>query len=411
VARLADSDDAAPEQTPANLGQPGPHVVVPAHRPRPPGQGQDPLRGDREYPRAPDGFLKRPEVVGPQFDVGVDVDARIVASGLVTGFERGALGSGPDGEHPDRRPEASRDPCGIVGAPIGHHDHVEFAGARGGHQLTEQSADDLSLVVRGNDNTDHTGEYGRRASRRASRAAGSGVNEPDEPDEGETMPGQAQAEVISLCFHGIGPPAPGVRPEDEGYFISRDLFLAVLDEVVGRPEVELSFDDGYASDVEIALPAIIQRGLSARFFPLAGQLGRPGYLDAGGVRELSSADMTVGTHGMRHRSWRRMDKPAQHEELTVARELLAEAAGIPVRTAACPFGAYDRGVLAALRERGYVQVFTSDRRRAREGAWLQPRYSVRRDDTVRLVRDDVLAPRPAAERVRCAAVGRIKAWR
>ena len=62
--------------------------------------------------------------------------------------------------------------------------------------------------------------------------------------------------------------------------------------------------------------------------------------------------------------------------------MIAEAAGEPVTSAACPFGAYDRQVLAALRRHGYSQVFTSDRRRARLGDWLQPRYSIRRNDTV-----------------------------
>jgi peptidoglycan/xylan/chitin deacetylase (PgdA/CDA1 family) len=225
------------------------------------------------------------------------------------------------------------------------------------------------------------------------------------------MRNQAQAEIVNLCFHGIGEPAAGIRPEDEGYFISRDLFFAVLDEAARHPEVSLSFDDGYASDVEIALPAIVQRGLSATFFPLAGQLGQQGYVDARGVRDLSSAGMTVGTHGMRHRSWRGLDERARSEELTEARELIADAAGAPVEAAACPFGAYDRGALAALRACGYARVFTSDRRRAQPGAWLQPRYSIRRDDSIRSVRDGILAPRPMAERVRSAVTGRIKAWR
>ncbi len=222
---------------------------------------------------------------------------------------------------------------------------------------------------------------------------------------------QQQTEIVSICFHGIGVPAAGIRPEDEGYFVSTDLFLAVLDEVAGRPDVELSFDDGYASDVEVALPAIAERGLSARFFPLAGQLGQPGYVDADGVRGLVSAGMRVGTHGMRHRSWRGMDERTRHEELTAAREQLAAAAGTAIDTAACPFGAYDRGALAALRGAGYVQVFTSDRRRACAGAWLQPRYSIRRTDTIQYVRDQILARRPIAERARGAVAARIKAWR
>jgi peptidoglycan/xylan/chitin deacetylase (PgdA/CDA1 family) len=219
------------------------------------------------------------------------------------------------------------------------------------------------------------------------------------------------SEVIGLCFHGIGAPAPGAGQDAAEYFISRDLFLAVLDDVMTRPEVDLTFDDGYASDVEIALPALVQRGLTARFFPLAGRLGKSGHLDESDVRVLAAAGMPIGSHGMRHRSWRRLDTAGLDEELDTARSLIADAAGGPVTTAACPFGEYDRQVLSALRHHGYRQVFTSDRRRAETGRWLQPRYSVRQGDTMASISEDILTPRPLRERLRGSAAGLAKAWR
>jgi len=208
--------------------------------------------------------------------------------------------------------------------------------------------------------------------------------------------------AVNIAFHGLGPPGPGI---DTG------LFLAVLDEVREYSWVELSFDDGYASDVEIALPALIARGISARFFPLAGRLGSTGHVSASGVRELAAAGMAIGSHGMKHCSWRGLGRRAMHEELVGARNRLAAAAGTPIDTAACPFGSYDRRVLAALREQGYARVFTSDRRRARTGAWLQPRYSVRRDDTIQTIRDDILAPQQFPGRIKSALSARVKAWR
>jgi peptidoglycan/xylan/chitin deacetylase (PgdA/CDA1 family) len=226
-----------------------------------------------------------------------------------------------------------------------------------------------------------------------------------------TTPDQASAEVTGVCFHGVGPPGPRTDPEAAGYFVSRDLFLAVLDELTAHPEADLTFDDGYASDVDIVLPALTERDLTGRFFPLAGRLGSPGHVDATGVRALAQAGMTIGSHGMRHRSWRGLDASAEEEELTQARSLIAEAAGTPVTSVACPFGAYDRRVLAALRGHGYARVFTSDRRRARAGDWLQPRYSIRGHDTVATVRDGILAPRPLREKLRAGAAGRVKAWR
>jgi peptidoglycan/xylan/chitin deacetylase (PgdA/CDA1 family) len=223
--------------------------------------------------------------------------------------------------------------------------------------------------------------------------------------------GRETAEVIGICFHGVGVPGPGVEPDAAQYFVSRDLFLAMLDAVAGCASVDLTFDDGYASDVDVVLPALLERGMSARFFPIAGRLGSRGHLGADGVRELARAGMAVGSHGMRHRSWRGLDAASAREELAAARELIAAAAGQPVASAACPFGAYDRRVLRMLRRHGYAQVFTSDRRRARAGDWLQPRYSIQRGDTVRTVRQEILAPLPLTTRMRCAAAGRVKALR
>ena len=217
--------------------------------------------------------------------------------------------------------------------------------------------------------------------------------------------------ITGICFHGIGEPMATLDPDWHEFFVGADLLLAVLDEAVVRPGVSLTFDDGYASDVEVALPALRERGLTATFFPVAGNLGQPGYLDAAGVRALSAGGMHVGSHGMWHRSWRDLDAQAEHEELAVARSLIGSAAQAPVRTAACPFGSYDRRALGALRRHGYEQVFTSDRRRARADAWLQPRYSILRSDTLDSIRENILAPRPVAERVRCAAAARVKAWR
>jgi peptidoglycan/xylan/chitin deacetylase (PgdA/CDA1 family) len=218
--------------------------------------------------------------------------------------------------------------------------------------------------------------------------------------------------VVNMCFHGIGKAPAGLTPDDERYFIPLDLFLTALDEAMGRrDQVRLSFDDGYASDVEVALPALRERGLTARFFPLAGKIGQPGYVDASGIAVLAAAGMPIGSHGKDHRSWRGMTASERQAELVEARQVIGELAGTPVDTAACPFGAYDRGVLASLRAEGYRLVFTSDRRRTRPGAWLQARYSIRRDDTAATMREDVFRRPPFGRRARSQAVAVAKAWR
>jgi peptidoglycan/xylan/chitin deacetylase (PgdA/CDA1 family) len=215
--------------------------------------------------------------------------------------------------------------------------------------------------------------------------------------------------LINLCFHGIGAPERELEPDEEQYWLDPGLFGELLDAALGLPEVRLTFDDGNASDLAVALPMLVERGLTAAFFVIAGRLGQPGSLAADDVLALAEADMTIGTHGMRHRPWRSLDEEGYREELDEARELLAVAARAPIDEAACPYGAYDRRTLRALKERDFRRVYSVDPRPARPNAWFQPRYAIRRGDTADTIRglgrdsfprSVVLAGKSAAKRWR-----------
>jgi peptidoglycan/xylan/chitin deacetylase (PgdA/CDA1 family) len=201
-------------------------------------------------------------------------------------------------------------------------------------------------------------------------------------------------ELRNISFHGIGTPeGPEREPAEHRYWVTEPAFLRVLDLCAEQGNVRLSFDDGNASDAAIALPALRERGLTADFFPIADRLGTPGNLDHDSLRALADAGMGIGTHGAAHRPWTKVAPADQDMELQDARARIADVVGRSVETAACPFGAYDRKVLQALRATGYRTVFTSDARPAHSGDWLQPRYSVEADDTPESVRARMLAPR------------------
>ena len=217
--------------------------------------------------------------------------------------------------------------------------------------------------------------------------------------------------IVNVCFHGIGTPARELEPGESRYWISVDTYQRMLDEIATWPSVRISFDDGNASDVEIGLPGLIERGLTADFFVLAGRLDAPGSLGEAAVKELAASGMTIGTHGMRHIPWRGLSPAASHAELVDAREKIQACSGAVVDTAACPLGRYDRRLLSDLRRLGYRRVFTSDRRAARAGAWLQPRFSVQAGDTAESFRAAALTHPPLRRRARATLVGAIKRWR
>jgi len=217
--------------------------------------------------------------------------------------------------------------------------------------------------------------------------------------------------AVNVCFHGVGEPQRVLEPDEDGYWVSLDAFERILDEISAWPSATLSFDDGNASDIELALPRLEERGLRATFFVLAGRLDGPGSLSTSDVAFLAQRGMGIGTHGMEHRSWRGMGHAEARSELVEARDQIAAAAGAPVTEAALPFGLYDRRALSQLREAGYDHVLTSDRRHAKASGWIQPRFSVVRGETPESLRAKVDRAARVDRRVSRALVCSVKRWR
>jgi peptidoglycan/xylan/chitin deacetylase (PgdA/CDA1 family) len=213
--------------------------------------------------------------------------------------------------------------------------------------------------------------------------------------------------VANFTVHGIGAAGRELAPGEDVTWVSVAQFEQLLDAVVGRPDVRITFDDGNVSDLEIGLPRLLECGLTAEFFVLAGQLGEPGRIDAAGVRELVRAGMAIGSHGWAHRDWRRMDTDAAQREIYDTLRVLTDLAGCRVSRVAIPFGSYDRHVLHRLRQAKVTRAYTSDGGRARPESWLQSRNSVRYDLDAGWI-CQVLDGAPALARVRGFAARTVK---
>jgi len=217
--------------------------------------------------------------------------------------------------------------------------------------------------------------------------------------------------VVNVTFHGIGQSSRPLQPGEDAVWISAPEFEWVLDAVVRRDDVRLTFDDGNISDLTHALPALRERGLLATFFVVAGRIGTADFLAEDDIRTLAAEGMTIGGHGMWHRSWRKLSDSEAHDELVVSKRELEGLLGCPVTAAACPFGHYDRRALRRLRAAGYEHVFTSDGGPAPCGAWMQPRNTLYKGDSAHL--DDRILSRDTAS---ARALGRrlkvaVKQWR
>ncbi len=220
-------------------------------------------------------------------------------------------------------------------------------------------------------------------------------------------------ERLVITFHGLGPAAAGVDAAEAPYWCDEARFTSILDNVgplskaTGLP-IEVTFDDGNASDARIALPALAARGLKAAFFVCAGRIGQAGYLDGADLRELQAAGMTIGSHGWHHLDWRRTDDRTLERETRGALDRIAAEIGQPVDAVGIPFGSYDRRVLKQLRRSGVRTAFTSDGGRAPLDGWLVPRHSYTRAWTDSTLHDVATRPDALMARARTALVRALK---
>ncbi len=226
----------------------------------------------------------------------------------------------------------------------------------------------------------------------------------------QLVQGAILGSMIVLNFHCIGRPKREFANGEGDVCVDPQQFAEILDVVRGRSDVRLTFDDGNRSDVSEALPELVRRGLRAEFFICAGRLGTPEFLDEDDVRELRQAGMSVGSHGMDHVRWRRLDPAGIDREIVKAKQILEDVLQAPVDAAAFPFGSYDRRTLRALRGTGFERVYTSDGGRAGSTDWLIARNTVRRSDSAEAIERVLDNSRETASLLR-KGKGWVKQWR
>lgn len=184
---------------------------------------------------------------------------------------------------------------------------------------------------------------------------------------------------LVLCFHGIGEPTQYRDEAERQHWCSQRDFAHILDSLpevsatAGIP-IEITFDDGFVSDIEVAAPLLQARGLTATFFVCVGHFGVPGYMDVNQVRSLAAAGMTIGSHGWHHANWRTLPSDqALHKEVVQARDVIADTvANGPIEAVAIPYGLYDRRVIQAV-SRVFSKIYTSDPGLASPDAFTIPR--------------------------------------
>jgi peptidoglycan/xylan/chitin deacetylase (PgdA/CDA1 family) len=141
----------------------------------------------------------------------------------------------------------------------------------------------------------------------------------------------------------------------------------------GAHNVAVTFDDGFRSVVENAVPELTKRGIPFTVFVPSGCLGeRPTWvrdrghrffrervLSAGELRGIAATPLaTLGSHSVTHSNLTRLEASRAVEELRRSKSDLEAAAGVKVEFFSFPHGAYTSELAQEARRAGYRRVFT-----------------------------------------------------
>jgi peptidoglycan/xylan/chitin deacetylase (PgdA/CDA1 family) len=138
-----------------------------------------------------------------------------------------------------------------------------------------------------------------------------------------------------------------------------------------RKPVWITFDDGYASFRNHALPALHRRRMTATAFLVAGEIGgfnrwdsdngipRQPLMDQAAIEEVIAAGFEIGSHGWAHRNLLTCSRKELEEEVVRSRQRLYAQFGVATTTFAYPYGRYSELHYEMLAGAGYRAAVTS----------------------------------------------------
>lgn len=140
---------------------------------------------------------------------------------------------------------------------------------------------------------------------------------------------------------------------------------------VGLEGILITFDDGFASICDYALPRLRERGWNAIVFLIAEAVGRTDDWDVrilgrrrpminwDQAREWSNAGFTFGSHTRSHRDLTALSRSRLRTELVNSKAKIEDELRQEVRYLSYPFGRHNEHVREAAREAGYSAAFAT----------------------------------------------------
>jgi len=142
-----------------------------------------------------------------------------------------------------------------------------------------------------------------------------------------------------------------------------DIPVLTIDQLLPGCEaggVVITFDDGHASNLDIAAPLLKELGFPATFFVTTGWIAkREGWMDWDDLGKLQAMGMDVQAHGHTHRFFNELPRDQLMLELRDPIELIEKNSGLQVRHLSLPGGRCSDETIKLARTCGYKSIATS----------------------------------------------------
>jgi peptidoglycan/xylan/chitin deacetylase (PgdA/CDA1 family) len=205
---------------------------------------------------------------------------------------------------------------------------------------------------------------------------------------GQSSTGRASSTPVPILMYHVIAEAPAGAPYPDLYvsesdfagqmrWLARHGYTAVTQRDVWNhwhrgstlppKPIVISFDDGYRSVAEAALPHMQKRSWPGVLNLTVKNLRVSGGLSQYRVRTLIAAGWELASHTLTHPDLPSLDEPTLRREVTRSRAVLRSRFGVPVDFFCYPAGRYDSRVIRAVRRAGYLGATTTVEGLARPG--------------------------------------------
>jgi peptidoglycan/xylan/chitin deacetylase (PgdA/CDA1 family) len=123
--------------------------------------------------------------------------------------------------------------------------------------------------------------------------------------------------------------------------------------------VAVTLDDGNLGNYTNAFSILKEYKIPATIFVISGYIGKPDFLNAAQIKEMSDAGLDIESHTVTHPHMEGLAKDELRRQILESKKTIEAVTGKTIYTFCFPFGEFNNDARDILREAGYKAAFVT----------------------------------------------------